>query len=116
MESHLHTIHAKAGREELVVVGDRPHPLGILPPIWAIWRGLWIVLALQVVAIVLTAMFAPAAGGTVWLGLVALTLLEGPTVERLEWRVRGWREVGWTDAATEEGAEENYLTGKAVTP
>ena len=114
METTIHTVHAHPrGGETLMVVGDATHPLGILPPVWALWRGLWLNASVQLAILVAVAAFLPAASGAVWLGLVALVLLEGPTLERLEWRLRGWREVGWVDAATEEGAEEAYLTGKA---
>jgi len=117
MEVTLHTVHAhRRGGETLVVVGDGTHPLAVVPPVWAIWRGLWINLGVQIALFVAAAWVMPGDIGIVWIGFVVLILLEGPTLERLEWRLRGWREVAWADAASEEGAEEAYLTGKANTP
>ncbi|MEO0820250.1 MAG: hypothetical protein AAF074_07455 [Pseudomonadota bacterium] len=114
METHLYTIHSRAGREHLRAVGDGTHPLSVLPPLWAIWRGLWIVFVLEIAVMALTAWYLPLAGGTVWLALIALTYLEGGSIERAELRLRGWRPVALAEARSEEGAEEAYLTGRAV--
>ncbi|MEM9765530.1 MAG: hypothetical protein AAF968_24030 [Pseudomonadota bacterium] len=117
METVLYTIHARDGFDEkLRIVGDGRHPLGVIPPLWALWRGCWIVLVTEIALLALVAVTVPLAFGTVYVGLLFLTILEGSTLERLELRLRGWREVAVTEARTEEGAEEDYRAGRAVTP
>ncbi|MEM6488281.1 MAG: hypothetical protein AAF677_08430 [Pseudomonadota bacterium] len=117
METDLYTVHTRAGREDrLWLIGDQRHPLAIVPPIWAIWRGLWITFLLILAAMAATAVTVPAALGSVYLGFIALCLLEGSTLERAELRLRGWEEVGIVEARTEEGAEEQYRQGRAVLP
>ena len=111
-ETTLFTLHSRGYPGELIAVGDHRHPLGVIPPFWALWRGLWLT-ALVMAGIMAAAMFFhPAAASAVWLALIALTVWEGSSIERLEWRLRGWREVGVAEARTEEGAEELYLKGE----
>ncbi|MEM7527079.1 MAG: hypothetical protein AAF416_05305 [Pseudomonadota bacterium] len=116
METELYTIHSRSDglSSDVRVVGDGRHPLSVIPPLWAVWRGLWIVLLLQAAVLVLVLFTVPIAFGTAFVGLVVLTLLEGPTFERVELRLRGWREIAVAEARSEEGAEEAYRTGKAV--
>ncbi|MGF1551600.1 MAG: hypothetical protein ACFBWO_03745 [Paracoccaceae bacterium] len=117
METTLYTIHAhKDGRDHLRLVGDGKHPLGAIPPLWAIWRGLWITAGVEAVVLLALLILAPAILGTVYFGLVALTMLEGSTIERTELWARGWREVGLTEARSEEGAEDTYRQGLALEP
>jgi hypothetical protein len=115
-ETTLYTIHAReGGGDELRVVGDARHPLGVVPPVWALWRGLWITLGIELVVLLALLFLAQPFFGTVYLGFVLLTVLEGSTLERAELRLRGWREVGVTEARSEEGAEEDYREGRTVT-
>ncbi|MEM8760043.1 MAG: hypothetical protein AAGE83_06945 [Pseudomonadota bacterium] len=117
METVLYTIHARDWLDEkLRIVGDGRHPLGVIPPLWALWRGCWIVLLLEIALLALVATTVPLAFGTVYVGLLFLTLLEGSTLERTELRLRGWREIAVTEARSEEGAEEDYRAGRAVSP
>ena len=110
----LFTIHTRGRPGELIAVGDHRHPLGVVPPFWALWRGLWMT-ALGMVAVMGLALWLhPAAAGPVWVALAAITVFEGSSLERLEWRLRGWREVGLVEARTEEGAEELYLRGESA--
>ena len=110
----LYTIHARG--QGLRVVGDAAGPLAAIPPLWALWQGLWITLIVMIAVLAGVAALKPAAGGAVWLGLIALVWTEGATLTRIELRLRGWREVGVAQADSEEGAEELYLTGRAVHP
>jgi len=98
----------------MVAVGDRTYPLGIVPPFWAIWRGLWMTFAVMAGLIVAAAFLHPLILGTLWFGIAVIVMLDGATLERIELRLRGWREVGVVEAATEEGAEELYLTGRSA--
>ncbi|MEO1277117.1 MAG: hypothetical protein AAFV96_17685 [Pseudomonadota bacterium] len=117
METNLYTIHTRRGDEtRLRIVGDGRHPLAVIPPVWAIWRGLWIVFLIELAALVTMAVVLPTAVGTLYLGLLLLTFLEGATLERAELALRGWEEVGVAEARTEEGAEEEYRMGRAVLP
>ena len=108
----LYTIHARGA--EIRVVGEPAGPLAAIPPLWALWERLWITALLMILAIALVGAFKPMAGGLVWLGLIGLSWGEGATLTRLELRLRGWREVAVTQADSESGAEELYLTGRAV--
>ncbi len=112
METAFYTIHSRGRANELHAVGDVRHKLGILPPVWALWRGLWITLAGMLVLLGATAMVQPFLVSWMWLGLATLAILEGSAIERLELRLRGWREVGLVEARTPEGAEELFLTGR----
>ncbi|MEM6546685.1 MAG: hypothetical protein AAF713_02960 [Pseudomonadota bacterium] len=114
METQLFTVHSRGKPDEFLAIGDGRRPLGILPPVWAIWRGLWITALAMVALLVATAALHTALTGTVWVGLIAITVFDGATLERLERRLRGWREVALVEARTEEGAEELYLTGQTA--
>jgi hypothetical protein len=111
-ETEIFTIHSRGRAGELIAVGDHRHPLGIVPPFWALWRGLWMTAAVMAAIMGLATVFHPLAAGSVWVALIAITVFEGSALERLEWRLRGWREVGVVEARTEEGAEELYLKGE----
>jgi len=109
----LYTIHARDG--DLRVVGEAG-ALAAIPPLWALWQGLWLGCLAMILALLAVAALKPLAGGALWLGLIALVWTEGASLARLEWRLRGWREVGVALADSEEGAEELHLTGRAVAP
>jgi len=109
----LYTIHSRGRADEVIAVGDHRHPLGVVPPFWALWRGLWITASLMALAMIAAVTLHPLAAGPVWGALIAITVFEGSVLERLEWRIRGWREVGVVEARTEEGAEELFLRGEA---
>ncbi|MEM6973899.1 MAG: DUF2628 domain-containing protein [Pseudomonadota bacterium] len=114
METTLFTIHQRRGGDRLRIVGDGRHVLAVIPPIWALWRGLYLTLITMIGGLVAIAMVAPAAIGTLYLGYVLLAYLEGASLERAELKLRGWGEVGLAEARTEEGAEEAWVTGHAV--
>jgi len=54
--------------------------------------------------------------GLVSMALVGLAWAEGASLARAELALRGWREAGLALAESEAGAEELYLTGRAVQP
>lgn len=110
METKLYTLHAHPKADGLEIVGE-PGWLAAVPPLWALYEGLWLTLAAQCAVLVLAALWVPIALGTVYLGMILITVLDGNSVHRLELRLRGWREVGCVVAGTEEGAEELYLSG-----
>ena len=109
----LYTIHARGRR--LRVVGEAG-PLAAIPPLWAVWEGLWLTALLMLGAIAAVATLAPLAGGALWLALIALAWAEGASLARAELALCGWREAGVALAESPEGAEELYLTGQAVQP
>ncbi|MEM6677250.1 MAG: hypothetical protein AAF675_05185 [Pseudomonadota bacterium] len=117
METDLYTIHARGTDDgNIRIVGDGRHALAVVPPVWALWRGLWLVLLAEMALLGAVLWFAPLAAGTVYFGLILITLLEGASLERAELRLRGWREIAIAEARSEEGAEEAYRTGRAVIP
>jgi len=109
----LYTIHVR-GRG-LRVVGEAG-PLAAIPPLWALWEGLWLTALVMLGAILAVAVLKPLAGGALWLALVGLAWAEGASLARAELALRGWREAGLALAESEAGAEELYLTGRAVQP
>lgn len=124
MRATLYTIHTRRGRDDrlppeagssgIVCVGERHHPLGAIPPLWAAWRGLWVTVAVELAVLLAALWWVPAMASTLYLGLLALTYYESDSIERAELRLRGWEEVGATIARSEEGAEQDYLEGRAV--
>ena len=112
METVFYTVHSRGRPNEVLVVADRKHKLGVLPPVWALWRGLWIAFVAIVALLAAALLFQPLIFSTLWLGLAVLATLEGAAVERLELRLRGWREVGLVEARSDEGAEELFMTGR----
>ncbi len=112
MEMSVYTIHHRAG-EELRAVPDRLDRLALaLPPIWALWHRLWIITGLMIALLVAAALWSPFAIGPVYAGIAAIAGFEGGTLRRLELRLSGWMETGAVVAASEEGAEELFLTGR----
>ncbi|MEM9783246.1 MAG: hypothetical protein AAF899_12315 [Pseudomonadota bacterium] len=114
METTLYTIHQRRTGDAVRVIGDGRHALAVVPPVWALWRGLWASLIVMIAGLVGLAFVAPAAVGTLYLGFVLLAFLEGATIERAELWLRGWREIAVAEARTPEGAEEAWVTGHAV--
>ncbi|MHA1528206.1 MAG: DUF2628 domain-containing protein [Alphaproteobacteria bacterium] len=114
METRLYTVHHK-GTGDVRVVADRFDWLALaLPPLWAVWHGLWITLAGQVLLVALAALWSPVAAAVVFYGLAAILGFEGGAVRRAELSLRRWREAGVVEARSPEGAEELYLRGEAA--
>ena len=114
MEARLHTLFSRGRANEIRAVHDGRRPLGVLPPVWAIWNGLWLTLVVMLGLIALVWWLHPDMARAVWVALILLSVLEGGAIERLELRIRGWREVGVVEARSAEGAEELYLRGEAA--
>ena len=113
MELRLWTVHRKGAQKlDLVPDGFSLFAL-VLPPLWAIWHGLWLVLLGMVAVAFLAGLYSPLAVSPVMYGIGAIAAFDGGALRRLELRLRGWREVAVVEAATEEGAEETWLTGGA---
>ncbi len=111
METRLYTVHHK-GSGEVRAVADRFDWFALaLSPLWAVWHGLWITLAGQVLLVALAALWSPLAALAVFYGLAAILGFEGGAVRRAELRLRRWREVGVIEARSPEGAEVLYLWG-----
>jgi hypothetical protein len=112
MDGRLYTIHTHPRRDGLEVVGETGW-LSVIPPLWALYEGLWVNLAVQIAALAAVGAFAPLGLGTLYLALVLITAFDGATLQRLELRLLGWREAACVEAGTPEGAEELFLTGRA---
>jgi hypothetical protein len=114
METRLYTVHHK-GSGEVRVIADRFDWFAfLLPPLWAVWHGLWIILAGQVLAVALTALWSPLAMAPAVAGLALIAGFEGGAVRRAELGLRRWREAGAVEARSPEGAEELFLRGEAA--
>ena len=114
METRLYTVHHK-GSGEVRAVADRFDWFALAaPPFWAVWHGLWITLAGQLLLVALAALWAPLVGLAVFYGLAAILGFEGGAVQRAVLRLRRWREAGVVEARSPEGAEELFLRGEAV--
>ena len=84
MATRLYTLHHK-GFGETRVIADRFDGFALaLPPLRAVWHGLWITLAGQVLAVALAALRSPVAAAVV------------------------------VEARSPEGAEELYLGGEVA--
>ena len=111
MEARLYTVHRK-GTHGLRFVGDGFSLFALLvPPVWAIWHGLWITLVAMIGILVLATMYHPFAVSPVLYGLGLILAFDGGPIRRLELSLRGWREVSVVEARSEEGAEELWMTG-----
>lgn len=114
MEIGLFTVHHKNG-EDLRAITDRRDIFALLfPPIWMLWHRLWFSLLAMITGFVLIGLLYPPAAAPVMYGLAVILAFEGASFKRLELKLRGWREVATVQAATEEGAEELYLSGRVV--
>ena len=114
METRLYTVHHK-GFGDIRVVADRFDGFALaLPPLWAVWHGLWITLAVQVLLVALAALWSPLAVAPAFAGLALILSFEGAAVRRAELRLRRWREAGVVEAGSPEGAEELFFRGEAV--
>ncbi len=114
MQTLLYTLHHK-GSGEVRAIADRfDWPAFLAPPLWAVWHGLWITLAGQVVLVTLAALWSPLAVAPVFSGIAAILGFEGGAVRRAELGLRRWREAGVVEARSPEGAEELFLRGEAA--
>ncbi len=114
MRTQIYTLHHK-GPDELLAVADRFDFLGlVLPPLWAVWHGLWITLGAGAVLLAAAALWSPWAAVVVGAGAGLICGFEGGAIRRTELRLRGWREEGVVEARSPEGAEELFLRGEAA--
>ncbi len=110
----LYTLHHK-GSGDVRAVADRFDVFALaLPPLWAVWHGLWITLAVQVALVALAALWSPLAMAPAFTGLAVIAGFEGGAVRRAELGMRRWREAGVVEARSPEGAEELFLRGEAA--
>ncbi len=114
MELKLWTVHRKGARD-LWLVADRFSLFALLlPPIWAIWHGLWVILFGMVSVLLVAALVNPLAASPAMYAIGFIAAFEGGALKRLELKSRGWHEVATVEAATEEGAEELWMSGEGV--
>lgn len=108
---------AVSGPERFVFVRDGFHFWAfVLPPVWLLLRGLWMVLVLYVIAsavlgVVLYTASTPA-GARVAIGLFTSLLvgLEATTVWRWTLARRGWTQIGFVVAEDDEEAERRFFS------
>ena len=114
MEVAVYTVHHKPGRE-LEVISDGFDVFALIAPlIWAVWHGLWIMLAALAGAMAMAWMYSPIAPMLVMYAVGFLFAFESGAVRRLELRMKGWQERGVVQASSPEGAEEQFLNGHAA--
>ncbi len=114
MEQALYTVHHKKGRY-VEVISDRFDLIALIVPlVWMIWHGVWVMLGLLVFVLVLAWMYSVYAPMAVMYAVGFLLAFEGGAVRRLEFRLRGWRQRGVVEAASADAAEEQFLNGKAA--
>ena len=114
MEMSVYTVHHKPGRD-LEVISDGFDVFALIAPLlWAIWHGLWISLLALGTAMGLAWLYSPLAPMLVMYAVGFLFAFESGAVRRLELRLKGWHERGVVQAASPEGAEEQFLNGKAA--
>ncbi|MEM9146432.1 MAG: hypothetical protein AAGC57_09555 [Pseudomonadota bacterium] len=115
MELALYSVHVHPRAGHIETVGEPPK-IAFLPPLWALYEGLWLTLAVLVALYAATVVFVPLALSAVVFGTVLICGFDGGTLQRVELRLRGWREVATVEAASHEAAEELYVTGRAAVP
>ena len=114
MELVLYTVHHKPGHD-LEVVSDGFDIFALIAPlIWAVWHGVWVMLAALAGTMALAWLYSPFAPMLVMYAVAFLFAFESGAVRRLELRLKGWRERGVVQAASPEGAEEQFLNGQAA--
>ena len=114
MKTRLYTVHHK-GPDEIRAIADKFSFLAfLLPPVWAVWHGLWVTLLAQAALHALAVLWTPLAVLPAWIGIALVLGFEGASVRRAELGLRGWREAGVVEARTPEGAEERFLRGEAT--
>jgi len=112
MRRRIYTVHHRPGRE-LEVIADAFSLLALLVPVvWAIWHRAWVTLGVVIVFPALVGLADPGAAAPVFWGIAVLLALEGGAVRRAELSLWSWQEVGCVLAATEEGAEELFVSGQ----
>jgi hypothetical protein len=104
--------------DRFVLVRDGFHAWAfLLGPLWMLWRRLWLVLVLYLVAVAaievgLRLLGVGAGGQTLAMLAVALLLgLEAGTLQRWTLRRRGFREVGVVVGDDVEAAERRFFSG-----
>jgi hypothetical protein len=97
-------------------------PALVLPVVWPLWRGLWlvaaVVFALLVVvsAAVESGWIAPLTGGVVEIAVALVMGFEGNNLRRWTKSGRGWREVGMVSGRRLAEAERTFFRTFEVTP
>ena len=117
---------AAAAADRFVFVRDKFSLWAFLfSPFWMIWRGLWLVLVLYIVAMVLLQVGLWAVGAptgvrfTVGVLIALLIGFEGPSLRRWTYNRRGWINHGVVVADDEETAERRFFDswiGRDVKP
>jgi hypothetical protein len=120
----IYTVHepppraadALSGPERFVFVRDGFAVWAfLLTPLWMLWQGLWLVLAVYVavaaiLGIILTGIGA-SAGAVVLVGVIISLLvgLEAGTLRRFTLARRGWRNAGLVSGRNLEDAERRFF-------
>jgi hypothetical protein len=122
----VYTVHQPPPREgetspnpdRFVLVRDGFHAWAfLLGPLWMLWRRLWLVLVLFLVALAALEAglrYAGAGGGGRMLVMLAVALLlglEAGTLQRWTLRRRGFRDIGVVVGDDVEAAERRFFSG-----
>ena len=110
------------GDQDLIFIKDGfCWPALVLPLIWPIWRGLWLVALLASVILILVSAavqggwLAPFTGIVIESFVVLTVAFEGNNLRRWTKSRRGWREVGVVSGRYLADAERSFFRAYEVT-
>ena len=110
------------GDQDLIFIKDGfCWPALVLPLIWPMWRGLWLVallasiLLIAVSAAVQGGWLAPFTGSVIEAFVVLIVAFEGNNLRRWTKSRRGWREVGVVSGRHLADAERSFFRAYEVT-
>ncbi|MDA0368175.1 MAG: DUF2628 domain-containing protein [Proteobacteria bacterium] len=110
------------GDDDLIFIKDGfCWPALVLPLIWPLWRGLWLV-ALVVVGILVAVstvveagLLAPLTGTVIEVAVALILGFEGNNLRRWVKSRRGWREVATVSGRRLDDAERSFFSAIEVT-
>lgn len=110
------------GDQDLIFIKDGfCWPALVLPFIWPVWRGLWlvglsvIVLLIAVSVVVQAGWLAPLTGSAIEVVVALIMGFEGNNLRRWTKSRRGWREVGMVSGRRLVDAERAFFRAYEVT-
>lgn len=113
---------ARGDRDLIFIKDGFCWPALVLPLVWPLWRGLWLVAAVVfailvvVSAAVESGWLAPLTGGVIEIAVALVMGFEGNNLRRWTKSGRGWREVGMVSGRRLAEAEQAFFRTFEVTP
>ena len=110
------------GDQDLIFIKDGfCWPALVLPFIWPVWRGLWLVALSVLVLLVAVSVavqagwLAPLTGTAIEIVVAFIVAFEGNNLRRWTKSRRGWREVGMVSGRRLADAEREFFRAYEVT-